>query len=557
MVCDRPLALFSVLWLDLIRQLSYTWQTDEQYSYGWFVPILALGLFIKKWPTRPGLTTDHRPRTTDQAGFSRFSFYFLLSTFCFFLLPLRVIHEINQDWPIITWPMTLIVVALSLYALHLADPQSQSAVSGPWSVVRSPWLRHFAFPVCFILVAVKWPYRIEHGLTQNLMQVVAKLTVEVLGWLDIPAIQRGNLIEISVGTLGVDEACSGIRSFQSTLMASLFLGELYLLRWPIRLLLVGVGLTVAFLLNIVRALILSWEANKNGMSAIDKWHDPAGFTIAAACLLVVWAIALLISKWSKRSPESRIQHPASSNQQPATSIEQPATKANPALRTPHSALRTYLVAVGLFSLLCIGITETWYRSRDFKPIEAAHWWVNYPTNLQTFREVPISPFARKLLRYDQGIQGSWTEPDGTQWSVFCFRWRAGDPTARMSAMAHRPEYCMTGSGHHMNKDLGIQHLPANGLNLPFRTYIFDAPECPLYVFFCLWEDGAEHQGGFAITKYHNRLRAVLNRRRGLGQQTLEIICQGYATTEQAKAAVTARLPELIKTEHPQSVSNGQ
>jgi len=48
-----PLALFSVLWIDLIRQLSYQWSTNEQYAYGRFVPFLALGLLLKKWPDRP------------------------------------------------------------------------------------------------------------------------------------------------------------------------------------------------------------------------------------------------------------------------------------------------------------------------------------------------------------------------------------------------------------------------------------------------------------------------------------------------------------------------
>jgi len=121
-----------------------------------------------------------------------------------------------------------------LCGLHspFSTPQRWSFVRRPWSVVRgpwsfvSPWVRHFAFPVGFILVAVVWPWRIEKGLTQDLMQVVASLTVELLGWLDIPALQRGNLIELGTGTVGIDEACSGIRSFQATLMISLFLGEL-------------------------------------------------------------------------------------------------------------------------------------------------------------------------------------------------------------------------------------------------------------------------------------------------------------------------------------------
>lgn len=91
---------------------------------------------------------------------------------------------------------------------------------------------------------------------------------------------------------------------------------------------------------------------------------------------------------------------------------------------------------------------------------------------------------------------------------------------------------------------------AKGLNLPFRTYIFDAPDRPLYVFFCLWEDAAEKQSGFAKTKYHDRLRSVLADRRSLGQQTLEIICSGYDGIEQAQAAVTARLSDLVaRDEH--------
>src|SRR4051794_20629026 len=48
-----PLIPFLLLWAVLIRQLSYVWSTNDQYAYGWFVPILGLGIIVKKWPTRP------------------------------------------------------------------------------------------------------------------------------------------------------------------------------------------------------------------------------------------------------------------------------------------------------------------------------------------------------------------------------------------------------------------------------------------------------------------------------------------------------------------------
>jgi len=70
----------------------------------------------------------------------------------------------------------------------------------------------------------------------------------------------------------------------------------------------------------------------------------------------------------------------------------------------------------------------------------------------------------------------------------------------------------------------------------------------LYVFFCLWEDEAEKQMGFGGSKYADRLRSVLRGRRGLGQQTLEIVVSGCKSISDAERAVRERLPALIQEE---------
>jgi exosortase len=484
--------------------------------------------------------------------------------FALSLLPLRVIHEINQDWPLITWPYATIIVGFTLYAFYLA---------GGW-----PWVRHFAFPVAFILVSITWPYRIENTLIHGLMQSVAGVTVEILGWFNIPALQRGSLVEVSAGVVSVDEACSGIRSLQSSLMGALFLGELYLLRWRSRGLLIAAGLIIAFCLNVVRTVILSWHAARSGITSLDNWHDPAGLMILGICFICLWAIAgLLKSRLDHRTSDLR---PLTPDSCPLTSVALPlcgSTAPTPDFQSPPSASNSLSASGGegrgevvpsaslfgfqlsafsfprWFSLsfpiwiaFVLIANETWYRIHELKPTPTAHWWVNLPTNAPSYREVGMSKFARGLLKHDEGVAGSWKAEDGTDWSVFCFRWAAGDATARMSARGHRPEYCLVGSGHEMNADLGTIHISANGLNLPFRTYLFDAPQRPVYIFFCLWEDGSERQRGFAKTKYHDRLRSVLDGRRGLGQQTLEIICHGYASVAEAQQAVQDQLPRLIQ-----------
>jgi exosortase len=304
------ISAFSLLWLDLCRQLSYEWSTNEQYAYGWFVPIFALGLFLKQWPTRPSLSLGEMAgvRASSPLGAPFSGFRFPLSAFPIFLalayLPLRIIHEINQDWSFCSYLLTLVVVGLSLYAIFLM---------GGW-----PWVRHFAFPICFILVAVRWPYRIENSLKYRLMGAVASSTVEIAGWLNIPALQHGNVIELATSSVGVEDACSGIRSLQSTIMGAFLLGELYLLKWPHRFLLIALGIPLAFCFNIGRTLFLTWQASVSGNGAVAKWHDSAGITISVATFLCLWLLATFLKK---RAPSALNSQPPTLNCPPALGLQ--------------------------------------------------------------------------------------------------------------------------------------------------------------------------------------------------------------------------------------------
>lgn len=555
-----PLGLFAVLWLDLIHLLSGNWEAREQYAYGWFVPILALGLFFRRWADRPSpeirsqnseLSSDLRPPTS---GFS-FPLFASIVILALALLPLRVIFEINTDWPLIAWVYTLIVVGLTLCAIHLAG--------------GGAWVRHFAFPVALILVAVVWPSRIEKGLTQNLMQIAASLTVEILGWFGVPAFQRGNLIEVSTGVLGVDEACSGIRSFQSTLMVGLFLGELYRLRFWARGGLVVGGLGLAFCFNIVRTLFLTWQANAHGLSAIEKWHDPAGFAIALACFFALWLIAVLVKRWTASAPVQSSMFNVECSKLPACEPAQPSTL-NPQLRET-SALhpppsgpafsiqlstfcfgnwRRYAAAVGCWSLLCLLATELWYRSHEVKDTGVFHWTASFPTNLPAYREIDLPPRTKALIGSDLTKTGSWAGGDGFQWTVYFFRWNPTSIQNLLRARVHRPERCLPAAGLQLVTDDGVEKFAAGGLQLPFQQSTYESGGKTLHVFFCQWEDGNEKQGGVWGSKLADRIRSVLVGRRKLGQQTMEVILTGPDSLKEAAQALRNLLPSLVNVATP-------
>ena len=172
-------------------------------------------------------------------------------------------------------------------------------LDGSWA-----WLRHFALPVAFVLVAVPWPMAFEQSVVQTLMRTVATICVEALGWAGIAAVQHGNVIEVSTGVVGVEEACSGVRSLQTTLMAALFLGELFRFGLARRFFLLGGGLALAFVCNAGRAFFLVWISVSRGSEAIAKWHDTVGFTVLAVSLGGLAALTWVLRAGRKNPAES-------------------------------------------------------------------------------------------------------------------------------------------------------------------------------------------------------------------------------------------------------------
>jgi exosortase len=502
-----PVAAFAVLWGDLIRVLSSQWEAREQYAYGWFVPFFAVALLWRRWFDRP-------PPKDPSPSAVLWAFVLLL---ILALLPLRVIYDINPDWPLLSWVYTSMVVLVSLYAFFLA---------GGW-----PWVRNFAFPVAFILVAVAWPWRIEKGLTQGLMKIVAGLTVEALSWLGIPAMQKGNLIELSTGIVGVDEACSGIRSFQSGVMAALVMGEFYRLRAWARIGLLGSGLALAFGFNVMRTLLLSWQANEHGLEIVSKWHDPAGLTITVLCFLCLWGLSGLMTRtWSAKSL-------------PASDYSE--------ARFPG----LFLACVGCWAICILVLNEWWYRSHEIKESGVFRWSANFPTNNPAFVRLQLTETVRRNLRQDAGEAATWKEDHGETWTAYFFRWNPGPVRKVISARQHRPDICLPAAGLRQVADAGLNYFNVGGLKLPFREYTYSSGGTTLQVFFCQWEDGTERQMGMWGSTLADRVRAAVVGRRHLGQQSLEIILSGYESLRQAEESLAKQLPALINIVNP-AVENG-
>jgi exosortase len=509
-----PLCIFGFLWFTLINQLRVEWSVNPQYSYGWLVPLLCLGLLIRRWQSVP--EAERGQESEIGGGTSNTRLLVSIFVFVAFLwLPTRLVQEANPEWRLISWALAIEVVALTLLAVQLA--------------YGSAWTRRAAFPVCFFLVAVPWPTIVEEHLIQALTRANVATTVECVGWLWIPAIQHGNVIEISTGMVGVNDACSGIRSFQSSIMICLFLGEFYRLSLFRRLLLLPMGFITAFVFNVFRTSLLVSVASNHGVAAINTWHDPAGVTISIACTLVLWGVVAMLM----RNPKPNSQLPTSNSLLPA-----PCSQPSP----------LHFLCFGLFAWLVfveVGV-ESWYRWHEARLPKSVIWTVDWPQRNPTFIDLPLPERTKQLLRYDEAGSGAWREDDGTQWQMIYLRWLPGRIAVYL-AKSHTPEVCLPAAGHSVQVYPELYYIRVHGLRLPFRTYAIQDGGAPSYVFYCLWEDRARDQS-FQTTHltYGNRLEPVLEGRRNVGQRSLEIVVQGTSDLESAERALVRQLDKMVK-----------
>jgi hypothetical protein len=283
---------------------------------------------------------------------------------------------------------------------------------------------------------------------------------------------------------------------------------------------------------VARTFLLSYQAANAGVAALEKWHDPAGFTIAVITFFCLWAIAVWIRRHFFQKPPDGSQ-PSSSPVRAVTGRE-------------FRSLNFFSILLACMVALIWIATKVWYRADNPAGFQASRWNVSLPETLTSFRPVELPPRTVDMLRFDESATGSWTTDQGAQWALYFFRWNPKSMQSVIRARGHRPEVCLRASGLQRVSGPTPDPMTAGPLRLPFHKYVFETGNGPLYVFFLLWEDGQDQQKGMRTIEPSDRLGWVLARRKHLAQQTLEIICNGYNSLDEADQAVRERLPSLIR-----------
>jgi exosortase/archaeosortase family protein len=422
-----------------------------------------------------------------------------------------------------------------------------------------------------MFVAVPWISPIELPIVQGLMRIAAAVATEAITLCGIPAQLEGNLIRVSTGLVGVNEACSGVRSLQTSLMIGLLFGELKRLSVGKRIALVSGAVTLAILSNFGRAFFLVWIAATRGVPAVAEWHDLAGYAIVAVVFLGSQGLSALLGKGGKQRSEVRSQNRASSASDidgNATSVaesEAEAERIKSGNRAPTSDLRLPTSVLLLFFVWFLAIevgVEGWYRAHEKDLKVTGGWTVRPPEKAPGFREIKIDEEVRQTLRFDEGREVGWKSGGaGTGIApatnyLFFFRWNAGAASV-LRARAHRPDICLPSAGWTTMADYGTKIYRGPGeIQIPARHVVFKQTggNGIAHTFFCLQEDkihssetrpdlelsaGVQPEWSMAA-----RARVVRNGIRNLGQQVLEAVV--ISATPMGETEARARFQELVR-----------
>ena len=120
---------------------------------------------------------------------------------------------------------------------------------------------------------------------------------------------------------------------------------------------------------------------------------------------------------------------------------------------------------------------------------------------------------------------------------------------RISARSHRPEICLPAAGFKLAGEFDATPVKLGGIDLFFRTYRFESQGRPVHVFFCVWEDRkdpGEIPGPMREWTREDRWRAVMMKKRRLGQQVLEVVTDGFSNEMDARAAFEKHIAPLLR-----------
>jgi exosortase len=434
-LCAAVAALAYLLWPQ--------WRHDEDMSHGIFLPILAVILVFES-------RRDAHPRFL-QPGAGPVIACALLILISLGGVAAAIIYAAALGW---THTMVEFILSASL----------ASAAAAAW-LGFADWRVRFVPLNWAAAVAVGlWPFASPpppgtySRLALFLQGEVTGAVVRVLNAVRIAAYQDGNVIELARASVGVSEACSGVRSLMSCAVAGLFLSAVLVRKPWHRLLVIAVSPAIGLAMNFLRSLLLTLLVNR-GIRIEGRWHDLTGASIIIVATLLVTAFAF----WLHRREPEPVEGPAA-----AAAV---ATGRSPLL---GMVTATLLIATGTADALAMASHPL---GRATIPVANLAVLLPGASPGWTAQRMPDLDQYSAILQTHSLVEQSYatgTAPGSARITLYLAYWRPGEAPVSL-VDAHTPDACWPGTGWEPKA------LPRDRSPLRVGKRIVAPAECRLFV----------------------------------------------------------------------------
>lgn len=260
--------IVAVAWLygPVLIRLAGDWRADESYSHGWLIAPIAAGL---AWRDRTRLRLA--PRQPSALG------------------------------------LVIVIGSLAMFAAGMIGAELFTTRASLIGVVAGTivflwgW-QHFRllwFPLAYLILMIPLPAIVFDRLTESLQLVASGLGEHLLRTADVPVFREGNVLTMSTITLGVTDACSGIRSLMSLVAVSSLVAYVYEPTLARRVIIAVSAVPLAVALNGMRVAVTGVAASRFGPDlARGMVHEASGWVIFVFALAGLWMLHRTL-EWSE------------------------------------------------------------------------------------------------------------------------------------------------------------------------------------------------------------------------------------------------------------------
>jgi len=453
------------------------WNHDPSYSYGWF--ILPLGFYFLYRRLRMLQPEEVKP--------APLSAYWLYPV-PLIVLTLELIRLTPIFWRNIPWSIFATGVAISVVMVYRH--------AGRTALIQ------LLFPILFFAISIPWPTFIEVTIIREFSFWVAHIVGEMLLLSGIFCQVQGKIITLTGGSVGVDEACSGLRSLQASLMVGFAVGEWRLMTLHHRAILVVLAILTAFLSNLIRAYVLSLLIAAGGESLFNEWHDTVGTIAMIGLTLAIIGLAVFFPD----TPERPV----------CTDLLKLAPRIKP---WKHG------LAVSIATLVCFMVAHLWYAIHAIEPSPETPFLSDSIWSETTRQEAPPEAVLN-ILRADSGGYKLAQSPTTGDLIGYHFFWKPARSNGKI--FFHRPDVCMPGGGWTQEGTAKLITGKLNGRESTIHHFQFSRGSHKTNLFWICWTD--DRPVAFEATDNSYLQAAFLTEFIQLGKRVFSVEVFGLATS---------------------------